>query len=121
MKPAHLSLRQRDEASLRELALRLYSARARRRKFFPESLFGEPAWDVLLALYGLAEGVSGLDMICENIRGPADWALRSIGYLENQGLVARDHWPRGPVVQLTDEGREVLGSYLAGLSAEFSD
>lgn len=103
--------------SLKALALRLYSARAMRRRFLPDSMFGEQSWDILLALYGLADGVTGLDLLSESTRRPVDWTMRWISYLEDQGLVVRKQWMRGPVVQLTDEGREALESYLVHLSA----
>src|SRR5689334_9354526 len=38
---------------LSELALQLYDARRSRDRMFNDCLFGEPGWDMLLALYGL--------------------------------------------------------------------
>jgi DNA-binding MarR family transcriptional regulator len=37
--------------ALRAVAERLYSERRKRDEHFPPGLFGEPAWDLLLALY----------------------------------------------------------------------
>lgn len=65
--------------------------RARRRLVFGDSLFGEPAWEMLLELYdaksrGRRECVSGL---CIASGVPATTALRWIGYLESEGWLTR--------------------------------
>lgn len=106
----------RDDARLKALALQLYSARALRAKYLPQTMFGEAAWDMMLALYAFPDEVAGLDRLCESTRQSVNSTLRWIDYLEEQGLVAREQWPHGPMVQLTDAGRGALESYLAHLS-----
>ena len=39
------------EAKLPDLACRIHSSRHERRRFFPDELFADPAWDMILALY----------------------------------------------------------------------
>src|SRR5436305_14002797 len=39
------------ELKLPELACRIHSSRRERRRFFPDELFADPAWDMILALY----------------------------------------------------------------------
>jgi hypothetical protein len=106
----------RDEVRLKALALQLYSARVLRAKYLPQTMFGEAAWDMMLALYAFPDEVAGLDSLCENSRQSVNSTLRWIDYLEEQGLLAREQWPHGPMVQLTDAGRGALESYLAHLS-----
>jgi hypothetical protein len=106
------------EPDLRTLALRIHSARALRPNYLPSAMFGETAWDILLAVYGLGDGVAGLDMICEGALMRTNSALRWLDYLEEERLVAREDWQRGPVVRLTDMGREALESYLARLGRQ---
>jgi len=70
--------------------------RARRRQCFGESLFGEPAWEMLLELYdakarGRREYVSSL---CIASGVPATTALRWISHLESHGWLKRTADPR---------------------------
>jgi hypothetical protein len=104
-----------NEARLKALALQIHSARQLRAKYLPDTLFGETAWDIMLALYAFHDGAAGLDSLCESRRQSMKSTIRWIGHLEEQGLIARAERPDGPVVQLTDDGREALISYLAGL------
>jgi DNA-binding MarR family transcriptional regulator len=105
----------RGQAALQALALRIQSARGLRGKYLPPAMFGEAAWDILLSLYTLGDGVAGLDMICESLSIRMNSALRWIDYLEGEGLAVREDWARGPVVKLTEHGREALESYLGRL------
>jgi DNA-binding MarR family transcriptional regulator len=84
-----------------------------RRQFFDPNLFGEPAWDILLELYGAefrgrAESVSSL---CIASGVPSTTALRWIGTLEEKGLLSRKRDPhdaRRIFVTLTDTAREAM-------------
>jgi DNA-binding MarR family transcriptional regulator len=83
-------------------------------------LFGEPAWDILLALYHLAPlgrelTVSGL-CCCAGV--PQTTAFRWQATLFKQGLIERcphdtDH--RMHFVRLTERGRTFLEEYLTRL------
>jgi DNA-binding MarR family transcriptional regulator len=102
---------------LANLACRIYDARRTRDKYFDRSLFAEPAWDMLLALYCLpARGefltVSGLS----HAAGAQETTgLRWQKELTSAGLIERG--PHGidrrkQMVRLTTEGRAVLERYL---------
>ena len=99
------------------LACRIYDARRTRDKFFERSLFSDPAWDMMLALYcfparGEILSVSGL---CYASGAKPTTALRWQKELIDAGLMERG--PDGidrrrHLVRLTAEGRAVLESYL---------
>ena len=74
-----------------EVAKRLYAERRMRNRFLPEALFAEPAWDLLLDLY-VAQHERRListSSACIAALVPATTALRWLGRLEKEGLVAR--------------------------------
>ena len=100
--------------SLRAVAERLYSDRRRRDEHFPPGLFGEPAWDLLLALYIARE--EGKDL---HIAQAFDSAFIEpeagrdlVRRMESEGLVAagsRDS------IRLTESAAERLTDYLSRL------
>jgi DNA-binding MarR family transcriptional regulator len=112
--------RQPNAKELRRLARRIYEARRLRERVLDGKLFGEPAWDMLLALYHLpALGemltVSGL-CCCSGV--PASTALRWQTILFDEGLIERG--PHGTdrrmqFVRLTAQGRKLLEQYLTRL------
>ncbi len=89
------------------------SLRRRRSKHFPESIFGEPAWDVLLDLY-LAKAASRALSISDLAVGaavPPSTVSRWILLLEDRALVERagDHDDaRRTLVTLTEKGRTAV-------------
>jgi len=105
---------------LTQLASKLYEARRGRDRMFEDKLFGEPAWDMLLALY------------CLPPRGEI-LTVTSLGYAANVApssatrwqklLLGRDLIKRGPdisdgrqqLVALTDKGRVLMERYLIRL------
>ena len=107
------------DGELRRLAKRIYDARRTRDKVLDRNLFGEPAWDMLLALsYMPAQGkflsVSGLS----HVSGvPETTALRWQEVLTREGLIER-----GPdeleFIRLTERGRSLMDGYLSRLWAE---
>jgi len=105
-------------AHLVKQAREILRSRRRRGKFFNPSMFGEPAWDMLLILYaGMTDGrpisVGGLS----SLSGAAPTtALRWLDYLEMDRLVAREPNPadrRSDFVDLTDKGRAAMEQYLS--------
>lgn len=96
-------------------------ARRHRHGHFPSSMFGEPAWDMLLVLY-LAEGGT-YETICSLVHGagaPHATSLRWLHVLENHGLVIRKPHPadgRVTLVGLTGEGRQALDDYFSTVPA----
>lgn len=103
-------------------ARQTFSNRALRSKHFHSVMFGEAAWDMLLALYvsdqsGARHTVSGL----VNLAGVAQTtALRWLNFLERKQLVARRANPtdrRVYYIELTDAGLGALDAYFSELIA----
>ncbi|HEX2763202.1 MAG TPA: helix-turn-helix domain-containing protein [Allosphingosinicella sp.] len=78
-------------ASLREVAERLYLERRRRDEHFPPGLFGEPAWDLLLAMFiAHEEGRSlSLAQACSAAKVDPEAGPRLIERMAGEGLVVR--------------------------------
>ena len=102
--------------SLRAVAERLYAERRKRDEYFPPSLFGEPAWDLLLALFIAHD--DGRHVSLSEAYDAAKIDPRSgptlIEKLVAAGLVTRSH-NRGNAILLTDHGMDRLNDYLADL------
>ena len=84
---------------------------------FSRSMFGEPGWELLLALYaadaGLRPTIGKLAQLAEL---PTTTALRWLSYLEDQRLIVREEHPtdaRTAFVELTDKARECFQVYLS--------
>ena len=109
----------RDERMKR--AKRLFAARRRRTQLFGKAMFGEPAWDMLLALYitdsERRQTIGQLTQLAEN---PGTTALRWLDYLEREGLVERESHPtdrRAVFMRISDKGQKALDSYFSELLA----
>ncbi|HYE27385.1 MAG TPA: hypothetical protein VEA61_04025 [Allosphingosinicella sp.] len=102
--------------SLRAMAERLYSDRRRRDEYFPAGLFGEPAWDLLLALFIAHEDGRhvSLDEAYAAARVEASDGPALIERLIAAGLVTRSH-NRHNAILLTDQAKDRLSDYLADL------
>lgn len=106
--------------TLRAVAERLYAERRRRDSSFPSGLFGEPAWDLLLAL--LIADDDGRDLTlpeaCSAARVNRKAGLAVIDRLAAAGLVrqvrARQDRRRSAVA-LTPAGIDRLNEYLVEL------
>lgn len=103
------------------VAERIYAERRRRDEHFPPDLFGEPAWDLLLAM--LTARAGGKPMIlCRAYKaaGVTDTTgRRLLDRLEAEGLITRRRAPRSRkmrIVELTDSAVEQLVHYLASLA-----
>lgn len=73
------------------LARRLKSGRNQRAQFFKEDLFGEPAWEMMLALY-IADGEGyrlKISDVCNESGVPATTALRWMDKLIDIGMARR--------------------------------
>lgn len=102
------------------LAGKMYDARRVRDRMLHDGLFGEPAWDMLLALYCLpARGeLLTVSALCYASGVPPTTALRWQKALMAQGFIERG--PDGvdgrkQIVRLTQQGRAALEKYLARL------
>lgn len=100
------------------LARDMLRFRKRRTALFNKSMFGEPAWDMLLALYassfdGPRHSVGRLGTLSG---APQTTALRWLDYLVMEKLVVRLPNPtdrRSDFVELSDKGRTTLEKYLS--------
>lgn len=104
---------------LEERARQTFANRAQRSQFFNSVMFGEAAWDMLLALYvtdqsGPRHTVSGL----VSLSGvPQTTALRWLDFLDEEQLVTRRANPNDKrvfYVELTDAARGALDAYFSG-------
>lgn len=103
-----------------ELARRAYADRRRRAKYFDISLFGEPAWDILLDLFIAAkEGRKvSVTSACIGAAVPSTTALRWIIVLENEELVSREDDPkdaRRAFLYLTTKAYSQMIEYLSAM------
>jgi DNA-binding MarR family transcriptional regulator len=112
--------RQPDQHELRRLASSIYNARRGRDHMGVSELSGEPAWDMLLALYCLPR--RGWLMTAAALRDavevPQTAALGWQNMLTEEGLIERG--PRGvdarnQIFRLTPAGRTLLERYLSRL------
>lgn len=92
------------------------SLRRRRDELFPPGLFADPAWDMLLDLYGahIAQHRVPVSSLCIAAAVPATTALRWIGRLENEGLVTRrsdPHDGRRVFIELTPRAIEAMETF----------
>jgi hypothetical protein len=107
-----------DRERARAWAERLYAERRRRDAHFPPDLFGEPAWDLLLAMFTARERGQAM-ILCRAYRvaGVSDTTgRRLLDRMETDGLITRRRAPRSRkmrLVELTDRAVELLLQYLA--------
>jgi DNA-binding MarR family transcriptional regulator len=114
------SRRSPTRRELCQLACRIYDARRDRERVFDSQFFGEPAWDMLLALYCLPARGEILTVTALALASgvPQTTAYRWQTVLQAQGLIERG--PTGvdlrkQFMRLTKEGRALLESYLTRL------
>jgi predicted transcriptional regulator len=107
-----------SDGKLADLAAAVYGARMERSRCLPMSLFGEPAWDMLLDLFiNTARGLRlGTTSLCLGSNAPQSTALRYVERLEEEGLVRR-YQPvddrRLNCVELTPRGKKQMREYLS--------
>ena len=85
--------------------------RRARDRVMPEGLTGEPAWDILLALYSEGPADLTISSVCHGSGVPPTTAARWIGVLEARGLLERSKHPRDDrvvLVCLTAQGRLIV-------------
>jgi DNA-binding MarR family transcriptional regulator len=95
------------------------NSRRLRFRYFKRSMFGEPAWEMLLCLYisEPTEGRQSISRLAELIETPLSTTVRWIDYLERERLVEREPHPtdkRVIFIRLAAKGRELLDAYLSG-------
>lgn len=79
----------------RAFAGKVYTIRRTRDRFFPDDLFSEPAWDILLLLYGVEQSQERLSIsaVCASVGAPPTTVLRWIDKLEQAGMLVRQKHP----------------------------
>jgi DNA-binding MarR family transcriptional regulator len=79
----------------RAFAGKIYAIRRIRSRFFPEDLFAEPAWDILLLLYSVekSQDLLSVSAVCSRVDAPATTVLRWIEKLEKVGMLMRRKHP----------------------------
>ena len=113
-----------SDEKLAILATSIYRARRRRLAYFEESLFGEPAWDMLLDLFvnkALGRRINTTSL-CLAADVPQATGLRYIGLLESKGLVRRRPAPddgRLTLVDLTPLGYKQMRRYVVDSVGKF--
>jgi DNA-binding MarR family transcriptional regulator len=109
------------DLSLSSIASQLLSFRNRRSQYFGEAMFGEAAWQILLALYA-AGGASDFRWVLEHSRVPPSTTRRWIDFLERNEFVR----PRAAndtefeVFELTSKAEVALDEFLRELVEAFS-
>ena len=96
---------------LTRAAAEIYRMRRERDRLMPAGLMGEPAWDMLLALYSEEPGKLPPSSLCYASGVPSSTALRWIEVLSQQGLVERTEHKRDPhlvLLSLTGKGRTIV-------------
>jgi DNA-binding MarR family transcriptional regulator len=73
----------------------IYKSRRLRQKFFPEDIFADPAWDILLLLYSLEHSRRrvSLSAVCASAGVPESTGHRWIDRLMEIGMVYREKHP----------------------------
>lgn len=109
-----------DRKALLSRARIVFAARRIRAKHFDRDLFGEPAWEILLALYIAEE--SGprftISRLAESIGVPLSTVVRWMRTLEEKSLVGRIDHPtdrRVVSIRLLDKARTALDAYLRAI------
>jgi len=99
-----------------ERAVQIVLARRKRIELFGPTMFREPAWDMLLALYLASENQRlTIGRLTEAAGIPTTTALRWIQYLVDQRLVVRESHPtdaRSVFVELSGKGKARIDLYL---------
>ena len=106
-----------QSSELARFARLIFRSRASRTRHFKQSMFGEPAWDMLLALYATADSTRlSIGELCSHSGSPATTGLRWLDYLEREELVVRRDNPRDArsgIIELTEKGTSALEEYLS--------
>jgi DNA-binding MarR family transcriptional regulator len=104
-----------DRQALKHLARQDLAHRRKRMSLFDSTMFGEPAWDMLLILYAAQnERRYTIGQLTSLAEAPGTTALRWLKYLTDKELVEREpsaHDMRVVYIRLSDKGLSNLDSY----------
>ena len=109
-----------DRQALTAKARLILSRRLARQQYFHRDIFGEPAWEILLALYVIEYSGARftISKLAECINAPLSTVVRWVKTLEEQLLVCRVNHPtdrRIIFVRLLDKGRTALDDYVRAI------
>lgn len=95
----------------------IYRARRQRERFFHDSLFGEPAWDIMLDLFIQGERGQSVSVssACIGSGVPTTTALRWIQALMSKELLRRtpdENDARRINVTLSEKGRSLMAQFI---------
>jgi DNA-binding MarR family transcriptional regulator len=99
----------------------IFRERRRRSRFFNRSMFAEPAWDMVLAVYIMQGHPVNIATLVSMVDVPQTTALRWLQYLEKERFVRREPDPddrRQVSVRLLNHGFARIEAYLRSMSAE---
>jgi DNA-binding MarR family transcriptional regulator len=104
--------------ALVKLAEEEYRRRRNRSRLFDDTMFGEPAWDMLLALFinGRFGEKLKISRLLRFSCGSSSAALRWLNYLEKEGLVERESNPtdaRSAIIFLSERAERALETYFS--------
>ena len=92
--------------------------RRRRREHFPQDMFGEPAWEILLLLYVQRDGRRfTVTALAEALDLPQNSTGRWLRYLETAGLAVRKPHrldQRSTIAEISEEGIRAVEAYFQG-------
>ena len=112
------------KVELHEIASRIHDARRARRYFFPDDLFAEPAWDMILSLYcaqACGERLS-VTALGQSVGLAQTTALRWIKELDEAGLIERvqdQHDRRRYFLTLTADAQAKVAQWLQRVGSLF--
>lgn len=127
--PAEAKVRSSDIAPSERLlavARLVQLVRHTRAKHFSPAMFGEPAWDLLVAIYTQEESGGSehtVSTAAKQAGVPVSTALRWIEYLEEKKLITREANSadrRTTAVKLSSKGRTSLNSYFGDVIESLS-
>jgi hypothetical protein len=112
----------KDSPAWAEVARSSYRERRRRSEIFDDpTLFGEPAWDIMLDLFIAAKERKRLPVTsaCIGAAVPVTTALRWLTVLEDKGLILRENDTadaRRVFVRLSTDGYEKMIAYFSNVA-----
>ena len=112
-----------DESDARKVAAQImFETRQARSRLFPASMFSDPAWDMLIALYIADQAPAAADL-ARSISASVTTAMRWIEILEAHKFIVREQSPtdrRAHTIRLSEQARNNLDSLLSEAVGKWS-
>jgi hypothetical protein len=111
-----------NRAAVEADVLSIIRERRERAAFFPQRLFADPAWEILLALTLAQARQHRLDVtkLCQRVDVPATTVLRWISTMLDEGILLRlnDNTDRRrKYIELSPESWSKMSQYISAISA----